>query len=87
MVFQVDFFLQIELYDENKKLLKTVSEKLPETGKEEIVAIHNVNLKTTVKNVRFVKMRALNYGKLPEWHLGHPYDGNAWVFADEITVN
>jgi predicted alpha-1,2-mannosidase len=76
-----------ELYDENKKLLKTVSEKLPETGKEEIVAIHNVNLKTTVKNVRFVKMRALNYGKLPEWHLGHPYDGNAWVFADEITVN
>jgi predicted alpha-1,2-mannosidase len=76
-----------ELYDENKKLLKTVSEKLPETGKEEIVAIHNVNLKTAVKNVRFVKMRALTYGKLPEWHLGHPYDGNAWVFADEITVN
>jgi predicted alpha-1,2-mannosidase len=76
-----------EFYDENKKLLKTVSEKLPETGKEEIVAIHDVLIKTSVKNVRFVKMRALTYGKLPEWHLGHPYDGNAWIFVDEITVN
>ncbi|WP_292901361.1 GH92 family glycosyl hydrolase [Nonlabens sp.] len=75
-----------ELYDENKKLLKTVSEKLPETGKEEIVGIHDVLIKTSVKNVRFVKMRAVTYGKLPEWHLGHPYDGTAWIFVDELTV-
>ena len=75
-----------ELYDENRKLLKTVSEKLPETGKDEIVAIHDVNINTPVKNVRFVKMRAVTYGKLPEWHLGYPYDGDAWIFVDEITV-
>lgn len=75
-----------ELYDENKKLLKTLSQQLPETGIEEVVEIHDVNLKTSTKNVRFVKMIAATYGKLPEWHLGHPYDGTAWIFVDEITI-
>jgi hypothetical protein len=74
------------LYDKNKKLLKTLSQQLPETGKEEITAIHDVNLKTTAKNVRFVKMKAETYGALPDWHLGHPDNGKTWVFVDEITV-
>ena len=47
-----------ELYDKNKKLLKTLSHQLPETGKEEITAVHDVHLKTTTKNVRFIKMKA-----------------------------
>lgn len=76
-----------ELYDENNKLLETLSQQLPETGKEEVIAIHDVNLKTSTKNVRFVKMKAKTYGKVPEWHLGYPYDGMAWVFVDEISVN
>jgi predicted alpha-1,2-mannosidase len=75
-----------ELYDKNKKLLKTLSHQLPETGKEEITAVHDVHLKTTTKNVRFVKMKAETYGTLPDWHLGYPDNGKAWVFVDEITL-
>ncbi len=36
-------------------------------------------------NVRFVKVRAVNYGKLPEWHQG--FGGDAFIFIDEILVN
>src|SRR5436190_3677381 len=34
--------------------------------------------------VRYVKLRAQNFGKLPNWHLGA--GGNSWLFADEIIV-
>ncbi len=36
---------------------------------------------------RYVKIIAKNFGKLPEWHQGHPFDGNAFIFIDEITIN
>jgi predicted alpha-1,2-mannosidase len=39
-----------------------------------------------VINARFVKVKAYNYGKLPEWHLGYPYNGDAFIFIDEITI-
>ena len=33
---------------------------------------------------RYVRVRAVNYGKLPDWHVsaGEP----AWLFIDEIVV-
>lgn len=34
---------------------------------------------------KYIKVKAYNYGKLPEWHLGYPYDGDAYIFIDEIT--
>jgi hypothetical protein len=33
---------------------------------------------------RFVKIKAINYGDLPEWHLGAGYP--AFIFIDEIIV-
>ncbi len=36
------------------------------------------------QKVRFVKIKAINYGKLPEWHLGA--GGDAFIFVDEITI-
>jgi hypothetical protein len=33
-----------------------------------------------------VKVKATNFGKLPEWHQGFPFDGEAFIFVDEITV-
>jgi predicted alpha-1,2-mannosidase len=35
---------------------------------------------------RYIKVVAENYGKLPEWHQGYPYNGDAFIFIDEITV-
>lgn len=34
---------------------------------------------------RYVKVRAVNFGKLPEWHQGA--GGDAFIFVDEIGVN
>jgi hypothetical protein len=36
-------------------------------------------------SARYVRMRAQNFGKLPDWHSGA--GGNAWIFADEILIN
>jgi hypothetical protein len=35
---------------------------------------------------RYVKVKATNFGKLPEWHQGFPFDGEAFIFIDEITI-
>jgi hypothetical protein len=35
---------------------------------------------------RYVKVIAKNFGKLPEWHQGFPFDGEAFIFIDEILV-
>ncbi|NNK55610.1 MAG: glycoside hydrolase family 92 protein [Flavobacteriaceae bacterium] len=37
-------------------------------------------------SARYVKIVARNLGDLPEWHLGHPFDGKAWIFVDEIEI-
>jgi hypothetical protein len=34
---------------------------------------------------RYLRIRAVTYGKIPAWHPGH--GGDAWIFADEIWVN
>jgi hypothetical protein len=43
------------------------------------------SVKKPVK-ARYVKIKATNFGKLPEWHQGFPFDGEAFIFVDEITV-
>jgi hypothetical protein len=35
--------------------------------------------------VRYVRIRAVTFGKIPAWHPGQ--GGDAWIFADEIWVN
>ena len=46
------------------------------------------NLKATLDGIsaRYVKIVAHNFGKLPEWHQGYPFQGDAFIFIDEITV-
>lgn len=43
------------------------------------------SVKKTVK-ARYVKVKSTNFGKLPEWHQGFPFNGEAFMFVDEITV-
>jgi predicted alpha-1,2-mannosidase len=46
------------------------------------------NLSLPLKNVkaRYVKIKAINFGKLPEWHQGYPFNGQAFIFVDEVWV-
>ena len=39
----------------------------------------------TAQPARYVRIKAVNYGKIPAWHPGH--GGDAWIFADEIWIN
>lgn len=36
---------------------------------------------------RYVKVIARNFGTLPEWHQGHPFQGEAFIFIDEIKID
>jgi predicted alpha-1,2-mannosidase len=36
------------------------------------------------QNARYIRVRAVNFGKIPTWHPGQ--GGDAWIFADEIWV-
>jgi len=40
--------------------------------------------KVKPQNARYIKVKAYNFGKLPEWHQGAGYD--AYIFIDEFTV-
>ena len=40
-------------------------------------------LKTKI-NTRYIKIRAINYGKIPDWHPGK--GGDAHIFIDEIII-
>ncbi|HKG47125.1 MAG TPA: GH92 family glycosyl hydrolase [Pyrinomonadaceae bacterium] len=36
------------------------------------------------KKARYVRIRAVNFGKIPSWHPGS--GGDAWIFVDEIVI-
>ncbi len=78
--------LKIDLLDENKQYVDQLSKELPETGKQEVSEIHTTTSSFKNKKARYIKVSAKNYGSLPEWHLGYPMNGTAWIFVDEISI-
>ena len=36
---------------------------------------------------QYVKLIAKKIGPVPEWHIGHQYDGKTWIFVDEIQID
>ncbi len=51
---------------------------------EENTILNFTSNETKGKKVRYVKVIAKNFGKLPEWHQG--FGGDAFIFIDEITI-
>jgi predicted alpha-1,2-mannosidase len=49
--------------------------------------IKNFEFKSAkVLKARYIKIKATNFGKLPDWHQGFPSNGDAYIFVDEIEV-
>lgn len=69
----------------NFTLVGTVKNNLDPKVDENTVKDFNFTANQATK-ARYVKIKAYNYGKLPDWHLGYPYDGDAYIFVDEITI-
>jgi hypothetical protein len=63
-------------------LAASIPNAIPERQEGVVTSAFGSRFKSTP--VRYVRMRAYNYGKLPAWHPGH--GGDAWIFADEITL-
>ena len=68
----------------NFKLIGTIENTID--PKENENKIENFSYKSAKDiKARYVKIKAYNFGKLPNWHQG--YGGDAFIFIDEITIN
>ena len=48
--------------------------------------VHNFSVSSTEEVfARYVRIKAVNYGKMPDWHVSA--GEQAWLFVDEVTVN
>ena len=77
---QVDF--EVSLDGRNFRLAGSVSNEVAE--QQYGVIIKDFVRQIQEQEVRYVRVRAHNYGKIPAWHAGH--NGDAWIFLDEIWV-
>jgi hypothetical protein len=67
----------------NFTLVGTISNAID--PKETDNKIHDFQLKASTKiSAKYIKVKAYNFGKLPEWHQGA--GGDAFIFIDEITI-
>ncbi|KAF2515109.1 alpha-mannosidase [Flavobacterium salilacus subsp. salilacus] len=77
---------KVEFYtsDDNKNF--TLIDTIENTIAPQDYAVQVTDFGTNPENVsaRYIKVKAYNYGTLPEWHQGH--GGEAFIFIDEITV-
>ncbi|MBP8157315.1 MAG: GH92 family glycosyl hydrolase [Flavobacterium sp.] len=67
----------------NFTLVGTIDNTLDAKETENTVTNFGVKLNSATK-AKYVKVKAYNYGKLPEWHQGA--GGDAFIFVDEITI-
>jgi predicted alpha-1,2-mannosidase len=66
----------------NFKLAKTVDNTIPAQDYDVQVKSFDAAFQNTT--ARYIKVKAYNFGKLPDWHQGA--GGDAFIFIDEITV-
>jgi predicted alpha-1,2-mannosidase len=69
----------------NFKLITTVANDVDPKKDENTIKDFSFTAAKPI-NARYIKVKAYNYGKLPEWHLGFPYNGDAFIFIDEIII-
>jgi len=77
---QVEYFVSDD--GTNFQSVGIVKSTLAENDYENIK--RNFSLKLNNVYARYVKVKATNYGTIPDWHLGA--GGQAWIFVDEIRI-
>ena len=76
---------KVEYYVSNDNLNYTLAGTVESTTdpKQGDNVIKNFNLNKELK-AQYIKVKAYNFGKLPDWHQG--FGGDAFIFVDEITI-
>jgi hypothetical protein len=79
---------QVECWvsEDGEKFISLGKQKIDTTKKDENVSLKTIEFKIPSKTIQYIKLVATNLGAVPEWHLGHPFDGKAWIFIDEIAI-
>ena len=78
---RVDYFSSIDGI--NFTLVGTVSNSVDPKKDENTIQDFVLNLPNAIQS-RYIKVKAYNYGKLPDWHIGA--GGDAFIFIDEIEI-
>ncbi len=55
-------------------------------SRDDKTSVKVANFSMSGYSARYIKIVAKNLGDLPDWHLGAPYNGKAWIFVDEIAI-
>lgn len=77
----VEFLISID--GQNWKSLAVLSHDVEDRNYDHI--LHTFIFESPVAvSTRFLRVKAKNYGFLPDWHLGA--GGRAWIFSDEVIV-
>ncbi len=77
---KVEFYISED--NVNFILVKTIDNTLDPKNTE--VQITDFETKISEVKAKYVKVKAYNFGKLPEWHQG--FGGDAFIFIDEIEI-
>jgi predicted alpha-1,2-mannosidase len=75
--------LQVEISNDNVHFTPYGTYKNTHSYRDYEVILQDFTVKKAAKT-RYIKLKAKNFGNLPEWHLGA--GGRSWIFTDEITV-
>jgi hypothetical protein len=80
---RVEFFVSVD----GKNFTKAAEVTHTVDPQDYTVQTKDLLAKLTKKTkARYVKVIAHNFGTLPEWHQGHPFRGEAFIFTDEVWV-
>lgn len=79
---EVSLYISENGKDFTLKDTKTFNAEVPISQTE----IANIKFNLDSQPVQYLKIVAKNFGNLPNWHLGAPFNGKAWLFADEIVL-
>jgi len=70
---------------DGKKFMPLAELKNELAANDNSVVTKSFEKEFAVVKARYVKVKAINFGKLPSWHQG--YGGDAFIFIDEISIN
>jgi predicted alpha-1,2-mannosidase len=79
---KVDYYISSN--NVNFTFVGSVQNDLNPNVTENTIKNFEFELKNAIK-ARYIKVKATNFGTLPEWHQG--FGGEAYIFLDEIEVN
>ena len=48
--------------------------------------LESIGIEFSLREAKYIKITAKSLIECPVWHKGAAFDGKAWVFADEITI-